>query len=50
MVEIINPESMAERIKDGSTVAVSGFVGCGCPEELLCALENTFTKKVFPKN
>jgi propionate CoA-transferase len=49
MVEIINPESMAERIKDGSTVAVSGFVGCGCPEELLCALENTFTKKGLPK-
>jgi propionate CoA-transferase len=50
MVEIISPENIAERIKDGSTVAVSGFVGCGCPEELLCAVENKFIKKGRPKD
>ena len=50
MVEIISPENIAEHIKDGSTVAVSGFVGCGCPEELLCAIENSFVKKGLPKD
>jgi propionate CoA-transferase len=50
MVEIISPENIAEHIKDGSTVAVSGFVGCGCPEELLCALENAYLKNGLPKD
>ena len=50
MVEIISPENIAEHIKNGSTVAVSGFVGCGCPEELLCALENAYIKKGLPRD
>jgi len=50
MAIILSPENIAEHIKDGSTVAVSGFVGCGCPEELLRALEDAFVKKGLPKD
>lgn len=50
MAKIINHENIAECIKDGSTVAVSGFVGCGCPEELLCAIENEFVKNGRPRD
>jgi propionate CoA-transferase len=50
MVEIINPEKIVEHIKEGSTVAIGGFVGSGCPEELTCAIENSFLEKGLPAN
>jgi propionate CoA-transferase len=48
MVKIIAPENITEHIKDGSTVAIGGFVGSGCPEELTCAIENSYLEKGFP--
>ena len=37
-------------IRDGDTVACSGFVGCGTPEELLVALESRFVETGSPRD
>ena len=50
MVEIINTEKIAELIKDGSMVAISGFVGSGCAEELVCAIENSYLENGRPRD
>jgi propionate CoA-transferase len=37
-------------IRDGDTVCVSGFVGVGTPEELICALEKRFLETGHPRD
>ena len=36
-------------VRDGDTVAVSGFVGSGTPDELIAALERRFRETASPK-
>lgn len=43
-------EEAVSMIKDGSVVAVEGFVGVGHPEEITSAMEKIFLEKGAPKN
>ena len=40
--KVVSAAEAVDIIRDGDTVACSGFVGCGTPEELLIALEARF--------
>jgi propionate CoA-transferase len=40
--KVISAEDAARVVVDGDTVATSGFVGVGFPEELAMALERRF--------
>ena len=48
--KIISAEDAARVVMDGDTVATSGFVGVGFPEELALALERCFEEAGSPKN
>jgi len=48
MSKIISSDHVVRIIKDGSTVAVGGFVGMGHPEELTGAIEDYFLKHGKP--
>ncbi len=50
MGKIISSIEAVNLIEDGQTVAVSGFVGFGAPEELLIALEERYLKSGTPRN
>lgn len=50
MNKVISAKAAVELIKDGQTVAVSGFVGFGAPEELLSAVETSFLTTGSPRN
>jgi len=50
MSKVIGPKQAVEKIKDGSTVAVGGFVGIGHPEEITRAIEEQFLAGEKPQN
>ena len=48
--KIVSTAEAIAIIRDGDTIACSGFVGSGTPEELLAALENRFTQTESPRD
>ncbi|AJQ29457.1 acyl CoA:acetate/3-ketoacid CoA transferase [Pelosinus fermentans] len=48
MVKIISAQEAAKLVKSGATVATSGFVGCGNPDALTGAIEESFLKERLP--
>lgn len=46
--KIVSATEAVALIRDGDTVACSGFVGSGTPEELLAAIENRFLESGVP--
>jgi len=40
--KVVSPQEAVAIIRDGDTLATSGFVGCGTPDDLLCSLEKRF--------
>lgn len=48
--KVVSPEAAAEVVLDGDTVATSGFVGIGFPEELAIALEARFLETGSPRD
>lgn len=48
--KIISADAAARLILDNDTVALSGFVGAGFPEELAVALETRFLETSTPRN
>ncbi len=48
--KIVSAEDAARVVMDGDTVATSGFVGIGFPEELAVALEERFEKTGAPRD
>lgn len=46
--KVITGMEAAELIQDGATVALSGFIGFGLAEEVLCAVESRFVEKGHP--
>jgi propionate CoA-transferase len=50
MAKFISAAQAAQLIKDGDTVATSGFVGIGHPEAVTAAVEERFIEEKAPKN
>jgi len=48
--KIVSPAEAIAIIRDGDTIAFSGFVGAGTPEELIAALENRFAETGSPRD
>lgn len=48
--KVISKEQAVALIKNGDTVAVGGFIGCGHPEEITIEIEKQFLKTQTPKN
>jgi propionate CoA-transferase len=48
--KLVSPEEATAIIRDGDTVACSGFVGCGTPEELIAAIETRFLATGHPRD
>ena len=48
--KIVSPAEAVAIIRDGDTVAFSGFVGSGTPEELIAALEQRFLETGSPRD
>ena len=49
-VKILKPEEAVLLVNNNDTICMSGFVACGLPEALGCALENRFLQTGEPKN
>ncbi len=47
--KIVSADEAAALIRDGDTLANSGFVGNGTPDELLAALERRFLATGAPR-
>lgn len=47
---LVSADYAVSRIPDGATLATSGFVGIGFPEEIAIALENRFLNSATPRN
>ncbi|MDD9909432.1 MAG: acyl CoA:acetate/3-ketoacid CoA transferase [Ahrensia sp.] len=47
--KVVRLEEAVATIDDGDTVCVSGFVGIGTPEHLLCGLEERFKDHAVPR-
>ena len=50
MAKVISELEASRLIKDGDTVAISGFVGIGHPEALSVAMEKRFLEEGTPRN
>ncbi|MCE5335613.1 MAG: acyl CoA:acetate/3-ketoacid CoA transferase [Desulfobacteraceae bacterium] len=50
MAEFISAEEAVQLIKTGDTIAISGFVGMGHPEEISKAIEKRFLETGEPRN
>src|SRR4028119_1250121 len=48
--KVVSAEDAVRVVMDGDTVATSGFVGIGFPEELALALERRFEETGAPKD
>src|SRR6185436_2153288 len=48
--KIVSAAEAMAIVRDGDTVAFSGFVGTGTPEELILALEKRFLESGHPKD
>ena len=48
--KIVSTAEAIAIIRDGDTIAFSGFVGSGTPDELIAALEKRFTETVSPRD
>src|SRR5260221_6380933 len=48
--KIVSATEAIAIIRDGDTVASSGFVGSGTPDELIAALEKRFTETGSPRD
>ncbi len=48
--KVISAEDAARVVMNGDTVATSGFVGIGFPEELALALEGRFAETGSPRD
>lgn len=48
--QIVSAEDAVSRIRDGATLATSGFVGIGFPEEVAIALERRYLETASPRN
>jgi propionate CoA-transferase len=48
--KVVSPAQAAAIVRDGDTLACSGFVGTGTPEELICALERRFEETASPRD
>ena len=46
--KLISVDKAVRLIKDGNTIAVGGFVGCGNPEELTVAIEKNYIAENKP--
>ncbi|MDK2867353.1 MAG: propionate CoA-transferase [Clostridiales bacterium] len=49
-MKVISAVEAAQLIEDKQTISVSGFVGCGCPEAINCALEERYVNTGTPKD
>lgn len=49
-MKVITAQEAAQLISDNQTITVSGFVGCGCPEAINCAIEERFVETQSPKD
>ena len=50
MKKIMSSDEAIALIKNGDTVAVGGFIGCGHPEELTIKINESFLEKGIPNN
>lgn len=50
MSKIMSVEQAVSLIKDGSTVGVGGFIGCGHPQEFSFQIEKSFLETGHPKD
>ena len=48
--KIVSATDAVAIIRDGDTIACSGFVGSGTPDELIAALEKRFTETASPRD
>ncbi len=47
--KVVSADEALAIVRDGDTVAISGFVGSGTPDELIAALERRFRETASPK-
>ena len=48
--KIVSATEAVAIIRDGDTIACSGFVGSGTPDELIAALDKRFTETGSPRD
>ncbi|AKA69754.1 acyl CoA:acetate/3-ketoacid CoA transferase [Clostridium scatologenes] len=48
--KIVSKEQAIDLIKEGDTVAIGGFIGCGHPEEITLEIEKRYLERQTPKN
>lgn len=50
MKKVISAEAAARLLPDGARIAIGGFLGFGCPEEILKAMRKTYDETGHPKD